>query len=91
MSLNVTNPFTNLDTLNIIRSDSNIVKKIAGPFTSRRVFVWKDYGLISNLNYGSNGAILPAGLNNTLNLNKGYVIENSKLCGDTVYVNIDVR
>ena len=91
ISLNVTNPFTNSDTLSVIRADSNIVKKIAGPFVSKRLFVWKNYGLLGTLNYGSNGAVLPAGLNNSLNFNKGYVIENSKLCGDTVYVNIDVR
>ena len=91
ISLNVTNPFTNSDTLSVIRADSNIVKKIAGPFVSKRLFVWKNYGLLGTLNYGSNGAILQAGLNNSLNYNKGYAIENSKLCGDTVYVNIDVR
>ena len=91
ISLNATNPFTNSDTLSVIRADSNIVKKIAGPFVSKRLFVWKNYGLLGTLNYGSNGAILQAGLNNSLNYNKGYAIENSKLCGDTVYVNIDVR
>ena len=40
--------------------------------------------------YGSNGANKAASLNNTIDLSKGYAIDNRKLCGDTVYVNIDI-
>lgn len=91
VSLNVTKPYTNNDTLVIIKPDSNLLKKYSGPFVSGRIFSCKNVGILGPVYYESNGAILQAGLNNFLDLNKSYVIENSKLCGDTVYVNIDVR
>ena len=91
VSLNVIKAYTSNDTLSILKPDSNLIKKIVGPFVSGRVFNCKNVGIPNTYNYISNDLILQCGLNKFINLNKEYKVENNKLCGDTVYVNIDVR
>ena len=91
VSLNVLKPYTNLDTILVIKPDSIISMKIPGPFTNRRLFKLIDFPARPEMIYGKNEEIQKAYLNTNIDLSKSYVIENSKLCGDTVYVNIDVK
>ena len=67
------------------------MKKITGPFNTGRVFVSKNVLLTETLKYGLNKAILQVGLNTFVNIDKEYFLEDSKLCGDTVFVTIDIR
>ena len=91
VGLNVTKPYNITDTLILVKPDSLRLIKIPGPFVSGRVFKINNRAVNPSLNYLINGDIIKCRLNNTIYLDKEFIIENNKLCGDTVYVNIDVR
>ena len=89
--MNAIKPYTNLDTLYVLKGDFLNTLKIPGPFINRRLYRINSFPVLPEMIYGNNGDNVKASLNNNVDLTKGYVIENNKLCGDTVYVNIDVR
>ena len=93
VSLNALKPYTSSDTLYILRPDTFpiTIVKIPGPFINKRVFKVGRLPALPEMIYGKNEGIQNAYLNTNIDLSKSYVIENSKLCGDTVYVNIDVK
>ena len=94
VGLNVIKPYTTNDTLYATRPDSNLIFRIVGPFVSGRLFRCKNVLLNKTLSFKTNEQKLSSGVYSGLfglDLSKNYLIENSKLCGDTVYVNIDVR
>ncbi len=92
IGLNVTKPYTNSDTLYISDLINLGYIKKAGPFVSGRVSVQPGVAL-NEPEYENNKGIIYSGLNSNTNLifNKEFIIENSKLCSDTVYVNLDIR
>lgn len=92
VGLNVTKPYTNNDTLYVenVLTQNNI--KIAGPFTSKRLYVVGSKSVSSQMNYGGNIEKIRCSLNGTNDsFTKQFLVENSKLCGDTVYVNLDIK
>ncbi len=94
VGLNVIKPYTSNDSLYITKPDSNTIFKIRGPFVSGRLFKSKNVLLSGTLKYGDNEQKISSGVyngNTGIDLSKSYTIENSKLCGDTVFVNIDLR
>ena len=91
VNLNATKPYSNLDTLKVLKGDSTITLKRPGPFTNRRLFKINSFTVSPEMKFEKNIETIKASLNNTINLDKEFVVENSKLCGDTVYVNVDVR
>lgn len=94
VGLNVIKLYSNNDSLYITKPDSNSLFKIKGPFISGRLFTCKNVLLRGTLKYSSNEQKLSSGVyngNTGVDLSKIYLVENNKLCGDTVYVNIDVR
>ncbi len=93
VSLNVTKPYTNNDTLYVNNLKNLTYIKKAGPFTSGRIYKEGDVGFLEDRYYGGNKQTLYCGLNSLSNFifNKDFIIENSKLCGDTVYVSLDIK
>ncbi|MCY7291047.1 MAG: hypothetical protein LH615_02585, partial [Ferruginibacter sp.] len=99
VGLNVTNAHTNLDTLYVkdfrggIPTPQNINGlPVPGPFTNRRLY-YTSMSLSPNLIYGENVENIGCNLNRLTNnlFGKQFLIQNSKVCGDTVYVNLDIR
>ncbi len=93
VGLNVTKPYTSSDTPVYGRPDSGNDFKVAGPFVSGRLFKATNVLLRGNVKYSINEDFIPFKINNPFGVfeRKYYNIENTKLCGDTVYVNIDVK
>lgn len=92
VNLNVTKPYTNSDTLYISNPKTlNYVKK-AGPFINGRYFVESGVSVKPDPNYGFNSENIRYVINNDNNsFNKDYQVETNKLCGDTVYVSLDIK
>ena len=93
VKLNVIKPYTINDTLVYGKPNSGSDFKIAGPFVNGRLFKAENVLLTNTLKYSLNEYFVPYKINDpfgTFN-RQAYSIENSKLCGDTIFVNIDVR
>lgn len=92
VSLNVTKPYTNNDTLYVANPKTlNYVKK-AGPFFNGRYYFESSVPVKPDPNYSYNTENLRFVINNDNNsFNKDFQIETNKLCGDTVYVTLDIR
>lgn len=92
VSLNVTKTYTNSDTLYISNPKTlNYVKK-AGPFINGRYFVESGVSVKPDPNYEFNSENIRYVINNDNNsFNKDYKVVTNKLCGDTVYVSLDIK
>ena len=93
VGLNVSKAYTSSDTLfygkPVIANDF----KLAGPFSTGRLFKSTNILFLNTLSYSDNEQFVSYRINNPFGAfnRKMFIIENSKLCGDTVYVNIDVK
>lgn len=92
VSLNVTKPYTNSDTLYVSNLKTLIFVKKAGPFVSGRYYVETNVPVKPEVNYEFNSEDLRYVINDNSNtFYTDFKIENNKLCGDTVYVTLDIK
>jgi hypothetical protein len=95
--INVIKTYINLDTLfvqDFRNTNPNVNPRglpIAGPFYNSRLYAVSRSAY--PLKYNTNKDIIYYSLNNLSSnpFSKEFTIENSKLCGDTVYVNLDIK
>ncbi len=92
VSLNVIKPYTNNDTLFVSNLKNLTYIKRAGLFVNGRYYTEISVPIKPDINYEFNNEKLFYVLNNNDNtFIKDFKIENSKLCGDTVYVTLDIK
>jgi hypothetical protein len=93
VSLNVTKLYTNSDTLSIRNLNGGINPKIAGPFVNGRIYKEVGIGFLRDIVYTGTEQTLNYRIYTSQNLDftKDFIVENSKLCGDTVYVSLDIK
>ncbi len=90
--LNVTNAYTISDTLYVNGYNLQAPLKFVGPFVNGRLFSAGGVTTSSEMLYPINNEILNYKIRNSgVIMSKEYTVPNSKLCGDTVYVNLDIR
>ncbi len=91
--LNVINPYTNNDTLFVSNLKTLTYLKRAGPFVNGRVYTEGGVSLLEDPSYNGNKQTMSCGLNSLQNLifNKEFIVSNNFLCGDTVYVTLDIK
>lgn len=93
VSLNVTKPYTTSDTLSIRNLNGGVNPKIAGPFRNGRIYKEVGIGFLRDIVYTGTEQTLNYRIYSSqiLDFSKDFIVENNKLCGDTVYVSLDIK